>query len=350
MKEMILKWMRKQFIITSILFIVLAAIVILAYANFYDKVEAKQAQNTENYLKNIANAEEERLNLKFGGYLSELEMLASFVASCESAYSSDVVKILKDYQDDHEPVKVDIVFQNGNGIMEGPLLEDVTEYEFYYDVFEGKSGIYGGIDSAAGKNSILFAYPINSGKNEIEACILAAYPEEEFEDFSAGSIFADQTTTFISEKDGTLLSKTAAVGNKTNLFEILGQEGADVFDTLKSQIQKGKSGLLTYGSDKSLRYIIYEQLTYGDLYMVTILSASVIEPSSNYIADSGLQLSAVIVACFMLYIVYLMLVYIVRGKKMAVYFDIKRRAGKGKILFFKKKKEDVDTNGNGNEK
>lgn len=334
MKREYIKNVNKQLMITAVLTVVLIGVVILAYADYYDKVEAKLEENVQSYLKNIASAEVERLNLKFDGYLNDLGLLAAFLETNENAEEDDIFQIIQFYQESNQAAFLDVVYQNGVSIMDEPVIDDISEYDFFNEAFEGTGGIYGGVNSAAGENSVIFICPVTIS-GEVLMCIIAAYPEKEFENFSSGSIFADMTTTFITEVDGTLISKNASVGKQTNLYTILDNISPDdssTFKQLKTQIQKGKSGILTYGSGDSLRYIIFERLNQGNLYMVTMLSASVIDPSGNEIEGYGLRLSAILAGSFLIYICYFILAFIFRSKKIQVYLGMLRKKKANKKL------------------
>ncbi|MCD8119522.1 MAG: cache domain-containing protein [Lachnospiraceae bacterium] len=331
-KEKVEKWLKRVRIITGILFILVVAVMILAFADFYDKVEAKQETSRETYLTNIANEEVSRLNLKLDGYFDEMDLIAAFVTAYDDITDDAVVDILTLYKENHDPVEVDVVLQNGSGLMETSVIDDITEYDFFYDAFDGKGGIYGGMTTTAGENSVLFVYPVEID-GEVLACFLAAFPESEFEDFAEGSIFASQTSNFIVQSDGTLISKTSGIGNNTNLFDVLNasEATAGISKSLETQMAKRSSGILTYGSGDSLRYILYEPLSQGDLYMVVMLSASVIESSSSYIADCGTRLGIIIVLANVVFDVWLMFIFLMHGRNRWIIKFRKRKKMKDPI-------------------
>lgn len=340
-KEKVVKWVKRVRIITVILFILVAAVIILAYADFYDKVEAKQESSRETYLTNIANEEVSRINLKLDGYFDEMDLIAAFVMAYDDITDDAVMSILKLYKENHDPVEVDIVLQNGTGLMETPVMDDITEYDFFYDAFDGTGGIYGGMTTTAGENSVLFVYPVEID-GEVQACFLAAFPESEFEDFAEGSIFASQTSNFIVQSDGTLISKTTGIGNNTNLFDVLNasEATAGISKTLEKQMAKQSAGILTYGSGDSLRYILYEPLSQGNLYMVVMLSASVIESSSNYIANCGTRLGIIIVLANVVFDVWIMFIFLMHGRNRWILKFRKKKSDKSRV---RKKSEPSST-------
>lgn len=276
------------------LFGIVLAILYSAYA-FYTF-----SKQSEQLTKNANKSQLEEIALQSASSVRELSIgLSDYIkASAEAFYeyddllSEESLSTLERISDHSRFDRVRIVMPNyisygpdGDGV-------DISGSFVPLKAFtQGISGVSGVFESPLTlKNIILFYSPIRNIKGEIVASIAGTYEVESLSDSTKIESFSGKGYVDIIEPDGCYIISSSGRKYAFKHYENLEFISEGDVNSLISDINENKPGLLQYIDDGEVFYTYYQPVGVNGWYVLQTLPESVIDSQTGYIEDISLAL------------------------------------------------------------
>lgn len=165
-----------------------------------------------------------------------------------------------------------------------------------------------------GKDSVIFAIPIEGitlDGTEIRA-IAASYSLSTFDQILSMTAFGGEAYAHIIQRDGSVVirssSKNAGLTgyNILNSLSTVQMDGDSNFETMKTEIAAGSSGMVSYKSSDGVRkYMAYTPLSSQEWSLLTFVPVSVVSAKSELMLRITLLLCSLITLAFGALLVFL---------------------------------------------
>lgn len=274
-------------------------IVILSYRNQILKIKDKYV-NT--YINDMMEETNYRIQLKIKEKFRFLENIASCMGGSEIS-EEDMLNVLNNNE---ETSFAYMIYNNGKIVGDKDRARGY-ENEMYYDVASAGERAISALSESEGEEYLVFAVPVCKGEY-IFATLQCGYSISVFSDLVEKSAFNKKVSTFVSQSDGTLITRPDSIGDTNNLFELLNNTTSSTEKTLEklqTKLENGDSGIMVYKSGKNKIYICYSYLSECDWYSVSIVSENSIDPQTNKIITQNIMLSTQIISGFVIYILFI---------------------------------------------
>lgn len=299
-------------ILTCLVLIAVVASVGYVFNLYSEKINSKVSDYKNQYLSDVMDESAERIAAKINENFSALEVLSLLIGEYEDITSSEVDQMLSQHINGITANKYNVIKKDGTSIK--PLnQENYIENSHIEKALKGSGAISDIIVSEDEMmREIIFVVPIYNGPQIVGALELS-YNLETFAKLTGDVVLSKKADIFIIQKDGTLVSRPETATSGANIFSILESIMVDegsVIKSLRNNIEKDLTGNLVIGEDKYKRYICYNHIPENDWYVVTIMSANVVENDIYIVSELAVELGKMIIAVFVLLIIYLMIVYL----------------------------------------
>lgn len=298
-------WEKLDFKYIFLFLIIIFIIVVFSKVEF--EIRHLVNNNTSKMLEDIHDESLNNISIKVEDSFAKMEAMASFIGQYEDIQCEEVMNALSSQITDVTLPLSGVIKLDGSGIT-----SDGQEFQADYEDFCFEEALSGERSNSGvlhneqqGIDYIILAVPIKC-EDRIAGVLQCAYDIKVFTDIIDKTTISTKGTTFIAQSDGTLVSRPAAIGQYTNMYNIIDKFGGDKskINKFKNQIKNKESGIATFNSGKYKKYVCYSSIPSTDWYSITIVSANVVENVTNRINDLALMMSTAITLVFMLYIAY----------------------------------------------
>lgn len=299
-----LKWLISKITYKMIIIVIGIILISLAFTSFKIEINRKINDNTKVYLSSILDESLDRVSLKINEEINILKTISLFFNNVNDLSSNISVQQLNDQLNLHEFKEISLLGNNGDVIYSVGNTSNIERKEYIAICKQSGHCISSVIIDENNEEYIDFSVPLYH-KGVSIGILICSYDMNEFTEIIESSYFEKIGTTFISQEDGTLISRPKSVGEYTNLFKLL--DSINTYNEksilkLKNSIQNEESGIITYGNGKHKRYICYNVIPETSWYSVSIISSSAIEPVAKNISELAIMLAKEIILIFSLYI------------------------------------------------
>lgn len=294
----------------TIMVIVVTAVIVLFQVNLY-RIDKKVSEYTSQYLKDIMYESAESIKAGIQRNFTVMEVMAALTAGYNDMYNDDVAEMLEEESKKMGAVDYNVISRNGTGIAGKAVIDNVLEQECVKRAFQGENTV-SDIVTVGDKQEIVFNVPIYQ-KGQIKAVLQFGYDLGKFAELVKDTALSRKADTFITQKDGTLVSRPESVKGGSNLFALLQglvEDENDAIKKLQKEIENGDTGALTIGKEKYKRYICYNHISENGWYVVTIMSAKVVENNIYDVSERAESIGQGVILIFVLLIGYIFFVFV----------------------------------------
>jgi|GEM_PF-4240621 len=304
----------KKIIWLSLTIITLVIISVLVVFSFYkNRIDTKVNNYIDQYLSDVMDESVERISVRINENFKALEVLALFISEYDDIKSDEVVDMLSKQARITLVNQYNVITPDGKGINGYTDIENILEQDFVQKAFNGERSVSDIITSMNNQEQeVVFNVPIFKG-TEVVGILQFEYYLETFAELMGDSVLDKKADTFITQLDGTLVSRPETASGGSNIYTLLENimiGDAKTIEKLKSKINNGETGTIVIGEEKYKRYICYNHITANDWYAITIMSANVVENNILDVSTMGIEIGQAIITIFVLLIFYIFAIYI----------------------------------------
>lgn len=300
----------KQYAITIVIIFVILIINVMAYFQYSNNISDQLQQQTDLHLQAIIDETVECLNIKMEERLETYKSVATFVANLDNISVENIERALEKQSDAAGYRDFDVISAEGVGL-ESKGSVDYTENSSFNKALGGKSMMEPKTDVFGSIRGINYYVPICQNDKVIGVLMIFSTLEQ-FTAYTDISDLGQYGNVFIVKQDGTLLSRGYGLDEVDNIQMILGNDKSS--SKLINSMQSRKSGYISYNSGASKRYLCYAKTDYNKWYMVSIVSASSIDVSTDGIANEGTVFFFEIAILTVILLLYLIRMVVVESK------------------------------------
>lgn len=213
---------------------------------------------------------------------------------------------LKGIRDRQGVIYVGYAWEDGMLHATEPFLDgDISEEEYYKKAMSGEnmvSGLTRYILEDRVVSGIVLAAPVWNGEGEVQGVLTALLNLSQLEDALNVESYGGEGYSYIIDRDGNLVLHNKSM-DYHNFFRVLGnvqiEEGGGL-DTIRSNIEAGKSGIILYNQLGVARYAYYYPLGFNSWTVVNIVSEKVIMANTHLLMKELVAVSIFTVIIFML--------------------------------------------------
>ncbi len=264
----------KENYITIILILMVIMVNLGAFASYITNTKSNLLEQTESHVDDIMDEAVECINLKLEEQINTLDTLALFVTTLNGhADSEDILKEALEEQKDKSGYDVlEIVSAEGIGEITGT---NYSETKYFKNAISGDTVLME--KSEDGKViSVMFAAPVYAKDTEdVQSVLIAEMDVAQFSETIELSSFNQNGKVFVVKKDGTLVSKSEGLSKADSINDIFPEKKYE--EQLISSMRSRNSGIITYETEDTTRYIGYSKLSFNKWYVVCIISSSAVE-------------------------------------------------------------------------
>lgn len=298
--------------------VVAIGIAIMIFTSFKVSINNQINDNTKVYLSTVLDESLNRVGLKVNEEITILKTISAFFSNEQNLNSEISSQQLNEQLTLHGFLGIHLVDKTGTIINSIGKKSSGINMEYIEKCDRAGYCISSVIVNEETNQEYIDLSVTLYYQNKNIGILVCSYDMDEFTQIIEDSSFQKIGTTFISQEDGTLISRPESVGSNTNLFELL--DSINTYNEksilkLKNSIQNRESGIITYGSGKYKRYLCYKVLPEASWYTVSIISSSAIEPVAKEISESATVLATGIIAIFS---VYMGIIIVVEYRRMRV--------------------------------
>lgn len=313
------KLLRECITYKIILLIIAVLIVESTFTEFKKNVQKQINANTKVYLSSMVSESIEKVNLKINEEFSILRTMSLIYDEDKNIEFNVTKKILRDEVDKQSFIGVELLDTNKDALVSYGAIPNIESTDYIDKSLKGDNGISPIVLDEENKTEyIALSVPVTNKDNEVLGVLVSYYDINEFTQIIDTSSFEKVGTTFISQEDGTLVSRPESIGSNSNLFSILDSvniKNGKSIAKLKKYIKNGQSGLITYGKGKYKRYICYNMIPDTDWYSVSIVSGNSIEPVAKKVSSLAVALAGRITTIFTIYIIVTLIIDLRKAKR-----------------------------------
>ena len=288
------------------LLIIAVCICLAIFSDYKSSVQKRINTSAKENITSLVDESLEKINLKINDEFTVLNTLAVIYNCNEEENIEEIENYYSEILDVHSFVGINLLNKNKESIVSLGTNVNFEAESFYQEILEGNKSISTAIFDEENKEEYIYlGVPVYENE-EVVGILACNYNIEDITEIIDTSSFEKFGTTFISQEDGVLVARPENVKNNTNLFELLDTIDIDNDDSikkLKKNIKKGNSGIITYGTGKYKRYICYDVIPDTNWYAISIVSADVINPLADKVANLAMTLSVKIIFVFIIYII-----------------------------------------------
>ncbi len=310
-----IKWCVSKITYKMILLLISIMLLVIAYTSFKVSINHQINDNTKIYLSSVLDESLDRVGIKVNEEINILKTIAAIFNNEEDLNGEEAKQHLMEQLKLHEFLGIRLTDKTGNTIAAMGYASAGAAVDYMEPCME-KGYCISSVLRNESEEYIDLSVPLYY-KNENIGILICSYDMNEFTEIIDSSYFEKIGTTFISQEDGTLISRPESVGNNTNLFKML--DSINTYNEksirkLKNSIQNGESGIISFGSGKYKRYICYKVIPETSWYSVSIISGAAIEPLAKKISKLSMVLAMETAAICALYISIIIIVEYKRYK------------------------------------
>ena len=323
-----IKWCVSKITYKMIMLIIGIILLVIVYTSFKVNINHQINDNTKVYLSSVLDESLDRVGIKVNEEINILKTIAAIFNNEEDLNGEAAKQHLMEQMKLHGFLGIHLTDKTGNTITSIGYASTGAVADYMKPCMEQGYCISSVIWNDNDKEEYIdLSVPLYY-QNENIGTLVCSYDMNEFTEIIDSSYFEKIGTTFISQKDGTLISRPESIGNNTNLFKML--DSINTYNEksilkLKNSIQNGESGIISFGSGKYKRYICYKVIPETSWYSVSIISGSAIEPLAKKISKLSMVLAMETVAICAFYICVIIIVEYKRyktGRKLGRKTDI----------------------------
>lgn len=288
------------------LLIIAVCICLAIFSNYKSDVQKKINSSAKKNITSLVDESLEKINLKINDEFTVLNTLAVIYNCNEEENIAEIENYYSEILEVHSFVGINLLTKDKESIVSLGTNVEFNAEDFYEEILEGKKAISPAVFDEVNKEEYIYLGVPVYENDKVIGILSCNYKIDDITEIIDTSSFGKFGTTFISQEDGVLVARPENVKNNTNLFELLDTIDIDNDDSikkLKKNIKKGNSGIITYGEGKHKRYICYDVIPGTDWYAVSIVSADVINPLADKVANLAMSLSISISFVFIIYII-----------------------------------------------
>lgn len=308
-----------KFNMKFILMFLIIIFVMISFRYYRENIEVIVNDNTTDLLQQIIDESIAVISIKMDDAFNKMEGMAAFIGQYDDIQCREVLDALETQTSNDILMFSGVIGIDGAGVtINGENFQADFQDLYFEEALSGERSISSVLYSEEyNQEYIILAVPI-SQDGKIVGILQCAYDIKVFTGLIGDTSIGRKGTTFIAQSNGTLVSRPEAIGNYTNLFELLDSFGSNKkrINKLKKQIQNGESDIVTLNAGKYKRYVCYTTIPATEWHAVSIVSASAIENVTAKITDYALILSIGITVVFSLYIAYWFGVNYINSRKM----------------------------------
>lgn len=201
------------------------------------------------------------------------------------ALQRDGVQLLKkEMEQDQQAIRKVISFPNGESLSSDDLLGFWEENDLIREVFEQGTVTVGMTQSIMepNKNIFMISVPILVD-GTVKGAVSSVYSREVYQKFMETNILGqDGHSYIINLKGDKMLSPVEdTFFQQNNLFDYINENNIRELKGLKEEFGEGKSNILSYQYQGKKHYFVYEPLSVGDWYLISMIPESYFVSQSN---------------------------------------------------------------------
>ncbi len=294
----------------ALIAITVAAVIILFQVNLYH-IDQKVSEYTSRYLNDIIEESKDSIEFGIQSDFSVLETVSAMIAEHENLYGLEVSEILKEQAEKNGAAYYNVISRSGDGLPDIPIAAQILDQNYMKEAFQGNNTV-SDIVVMTEEQEILFNVPVYQ-KGQIRAVLQFGYNLESFAGLFENNALGRKADTFVIQTDGTLVSRPGSVKGGTNLFSLLENlimEDSSAIADLKTAIRSGEEGSLIVGKDRYKRYLCYTQIPENGWYVVTIMSANVVENNIYDVSERAEALGEGVILIFVLLLIGVLYLFV----------------------------------------
>ena len=300
----------KHYAVTIFIIVLILIINVMAYFQFSKNIDEQLAQQIDIHLQAVTDEMVECLDIKMEERLATFKAVATFVGNVDDIKSEQVEDALAKQAEAAGYSQFDVITADGIGLKNKGNV-DYNEDKCFSKAMGGKSVMDVNEDSYGTVSGIKYYVPICEHEKVI-GVLLTTSNLEQFTNYMDISDLGQYGNSFVVKQNGTLLSRGYGLDEVENISMIFGDDksATELINSMGSR----QSGYISYESESSKRYICYARTAYNKWYMVSIVSSSSIEVTSDDIANEGTFFFVEIGVLTIILTIYLVRVVFVESK------------------------------------
>ncbi len=300
----------KHYAVTIFIIVLILIINVMAYFQYSKNIDEQLAQQIDIHLQAVTDEMVECLDIKMEERLATFKAVATFVGNVDDIKSEQVEDALAKQAEAAGYSQFDVITADGIGLKNKGNV-DYNEDKCFSKAMGGKSVMDVNEDSYGTVSGIKYYVPICEHEKVI-GVLLTTSNLEQFTNYMDISDLGQYGNSFVVKQNGTLLSRGYGLDEVENISMIFGDDksATELINSMGSR----QSGYISYESESSKRYICYARTAYNKWYMVSIVSSSSIEVTSDDIANEGTFFFVEIGVLTIILTIYLVRVVFVESK------------------------------------
>lgn len=238
--------------------------------SFYDYSYSNEKRIEDN-LKSITAENNQQTNIAVSEKLED----QIYILQCYAAMIADLNDITSDLAFDKlEPLlhtelftRVAVTNAEGTSYTSDRFQHDSSDRAYYIEGKKGNSYVSNSMQSRIDQSDvIIMSVPVYQNQ-EFAGVLRATLDINELNEYFDLSFLSGDVSSFLIQNDGLNLI------SKANFFDMLNQSEnePDVINNMKSELQNGQKGSITFQLDGNTRYAYYSPIAKTDWFMLTIL-------------------------------------------------------------------------------
>lgn len=299
------------------LFIILVIYVMCCLVNYRTKILGIKGKYVDTYLEDLMEENNSKIQLKIKEKFSVLETIRNCIEGV-GLEDVDTVNNLLDILETNEQSSYSFVaYPDGTVIGHDNIALDYIEEEYFKLAMEGESRM-SDIYRENKEEYIRFAVPIKEN-DKVVATLQCAYNIDMFHDLIENGAFNKKGSTFVIQRDGSLITRTQSTDDTHNMFDSLvknAEKGTEkIIAKMIKKIESGKSGVTSIKSGKHKRFICYSNIENSEWCLMTFVSENAVDPQANKIISANNVLSILITVGIVVFVIGIVVIYIYEKKK-----------------------------------
>ncbi|MBE5927024.1 MAG: hypothetical protein E7270_08705 [Lachnospiraceae bacterium] len=300
-----------------VLFVILVVYTMLCIINYRTKIFNIKENYVDTYLEDLMQENNSKIQLKIEEKFSVLETIGDCIESVGLENEETVNNLVRVLGTNEQSSYSFVAYPDGRVVGDVKVDSDYVDDEYFKLAMEGErrmSDIYQEKDG----EYIRFAIPIREN-DEVVATLQCAYNITMFNDLIENGAFNKKGSTFVIQRDGSMITRKEATDETPNMFESLtknaGKKSEKTITKMVEKIKKGKSGVTSVKSGKHKRFICYSKIENSDWCLMTIVSENAVDPQANKIISANSILNVLIISGVVVFLISIIAISIYEHKK-----------------------------------
>ena len=302
--------------IKIVLFVILVIYTMCCIFNYRSKIFKIKENYVDTYLEDLMEENNIKIQLKIEEKFSILETIRDCIESVGLDDTDTVTSLVHILGTNEQSSHSFVAYPDGTIIGYDNISQDYVGEEYFKLTMEGErrmSDIY----LENGEEYIRFAVPIRES-DEVVATLQCAYNISMFNDLIENGAFNKKGSTFVIQRDGSLITRTESTDDTLNMFDSLTENAEDgeekTIAKMIKKIESGKSGVTSIKSGKYKRFICYANIENSDWCLMTFVSENAVDPQANKIISANNVLSILITVGVTVFIIGIIIIFIYENK------------------------------------